>query len=73
MSLNVGHPPKLYDLDIDTGSDLTWLQCDAPCRGCTKVDHLLFSVRQILLVLEVGFLMYYDLPRTASASTVQAP
>ncbi|KAL1214579.1 Aspartic proteinase Asp1 [Cardamine amara subsp. amara] len=34
--LNIGNPPKLFDLDIDTGSDLTWVQCDAPCKGCTK-------------------------------------
>jgi len=37
VSLNIGYPPKLYDLDIDSGSDLTWVQCDAPCKGCTKV------------------------------------
>lgn len=43
--LNIGNPPKLFDLDIDTGSDLTWVPCDAPCNdpcdapcnGCTKV------------------------------------
>ncbi|XP_020536881.1 aspartic proteinase Asp1 isoform X2 [Jatropha curcas] len=41
VSVNIGNPPKLFDLDIDTGSDLTWVQCDAPCTGCTKpVDHL---------------------------------
>ncbi|KAG2314537.1 hypothetical protein Bca52824_017659 [Brassica carinata] len=34
--LNIGNPPKVFDLDIDTGSDLTWVQCDAPCKGCTK-------------------------------------
>ncbi|KAJ4902427.1 Eukaryotic aspartyl protease family protein [Raphanus sativus] len=42
--LNIGNPPKLFDLDIDTGSDLTWVPCDAPCNdpcdapcnGCTK-------------------------------------
>lgn len=37
MSLNIGYPPKVYDLDIDSGSDLTWVQCDAPCKACTKV------------------------------------
>lgn len=41
VSLNIGNPPKLFDLDIDTGSDLTWVQCDAPCISCTKpVDRL---------------------------------
>ncbi|KAJ6939235.1 hypothetical protein NC651_005621 [Populus alba x Populus x berolinensis] len=34
--LNIGNPPKAFDMDIDTGSDLTWVQCDAPCTGCTK-------------------------------------
>lgn len=33
----VGTPPKWYYLDMDTGSDLTWIQCDAPCRSCGKV------------------------------------
>ncbi|XP_020226059.1 aspartic proteinase Asp1 [Cajanus cajan] len=35
VSFPIGNPPKLYDLDIDTGSDFTWVQCDAPCSGCT--------------------------------------
>lgn len=35
--INIGHPPKPYFLDPDTGSDLTWLQCDAPCVHCTQV------------------------------------
>ncbi|XP_060174708.1 aspartic proteinase Asp1-like [Lycium barbarum] len=39
VTLNVGQPPKPYFLDIDTGSDLTWLQCDAPCRKCTPAPH----------------------------------
>jgi hypothetical protein len=38
VNVNIGHPPKQFDLDIDTGSDLTWVQCDAPCTGCTKVN-----------------------------------
>ncbi|RZS21802.1 hypothetical protein BHM03_00054492, partial [Ensete ventricosum] len=31
VAMSIGDPPKPYFLDIDTGSDLTWLQCDAPC------------------------------------------
>ncbi|XP_018435974.1 aspartic proteinase Asp1-like [Raphanus sativus] len=49
--LNIGNPPKLFDLDIDTGSDLTWVPCDAPCNdpcdapcnGCTKTLVFSFS------------------------------
>jgi hypothetical protein len=33
----VGSPPQPYYLDFDTGSDLTWIQCDAPCTSCAKV------------------------------------
>ncbi|MED6112781.1 hypothetical protein PIB30_064773 [Stylosanthes scabra] len=43
VSLNIGYPPKLYDFDIDSGSDLTWVQCDAPCKGCTKPPDQLYK------------------------------
>lgn len=38
VSLSIGHTAKVFDLDIDSGSDLTWVQCDAPCNGCTMVN-----------------------------------
>ncbi|XP_057517034.1 aspartic proteinase Asp1-like [Amaranthus tricolor] len=38
-TLNIGEPPKPYHLDIDTGSDLTWVHCDAPCINCPKSPH----------------------------------
>ncbi|KAF3653346.1 putative centromere-associated protein E-like [Capsicum annuum] len=43
VTLEVGEPPKPYFLDIDTGSDLTWLQCDAPCAKCTPAPHSLYK------------------------------
>ncbi|XP_015890858.3 aspartic proteinase Asp1 [Ziziphus jujuba] len=42
VTLNIGQPPKPYFVDPDTGSDLTWLQCDAPCRRCTETHHPLY-------------------------------
>ncbi|XP_057417375.1 aspartic proteinase Asp1-like isoform X2 [Lotus japonicus] len=42
VSLNIGQPPRPYFLDIDTGSDLTWLQCDAPCSHCSETYHPLY-------------------------------
>ncbi|MED6193059.1 hypothetical protein PIB30_015493 [Stylosanthes scabra] len=42
VTVNIGHPPRPYYLDIDTGSDLTWLQCDAPCTHCTQTPHPLY-------------------------------
>ncbi|KAJ6791078.1 aspartic proteinase Asp1-like [Iris pallida] len=38
-SMLIGNPAKPYFLDVDTGSDLTWLQCDAPCVSCSKGPH----------------------------------
>ncbi|KAH0750874.1 hypothetical protein KY290_030106 [Solanum tuberosum] len=43
VTLEVGQPPKPYFFDIDTGSDLTWLQCDAPCAKCTPAPHHLYK------------------------------
>ncbi|XVE60300.1 hypothetical protein DITRI_Ditri05aG0117800 [Diplodiscus trichospermus] len=50
ISLRVGHPPKEFEFDIDTGSDLTWVQCDAPCTGCTKPVDRLYKPKKHLLV-----------------------
>jgi hypothetical protein len=41
-SINIGNPARPYFLDVDTGTDLTWIQCDAPCTNCTKV-HIIPS------------------------------
>ena len=48
VTINIGEPAKEYNLDVDTGSILTWLQCHDPnCRGdCRKVHwilHVFFS------------------------------
>ncbi|GMH22256.1 hypothetical protein Nepgr_024099 [Nepenthes gracilis] len=43
--VNIGQPPKPYYLDIDTGSDLTWVQCDAPCVNCPKGPHSPYKPR----------------------------
>lgn len=52
VSLNIGRPPKAFDLDIDTGSDLTWVQCDAPCTGCTKPRNSLYKPHNNLVHCE---------------------
>ncbi|KAK4351416.1 hypothetical protein RND71_030729 [Anisodus tanguticus] len=52
--LNIGQRSRPFFLDPDTGSDLTWLQCDAPCVRCTR--H-----RSILILLSwarLGFTAY---------------
>ncbi|PIA47473.1 hypothetical protein AQUCO_01400250v1 [Aquilegia coerulea] len=50
VALTIGNPPKPYFLDIDTGSDLTWLQCDAPCVRCNKAPHPPFRPNKNSLV-----------------------
>ncbi|KAJ4819044.1 hypothetical protein LUZ62_031610 [Rhynchospora pubera] len=50
VTMNIGNPAKPYYLDVDTGSDLTWLQCDAPCRSCSKVPHPLYRPTKQKLV-----------------------
>lgn len=50
VSLRVGTPPKQYFLDVDTGSDIAWLQCDAPCTSCAKGPHPLYKPRRTNLV-----------------------
>ncbi|OEL33090.1 Aspartic proteinase Asp1 [Dichanthelium oligosanthes] len=42
----IGEPRRPYFLDIDTGSNLTWLECQAgkgPCTTCNKVPHRLYT------------------------------
>ncbi|XWS25112.1 hypothetical protein CRYUN_Cryun27aG0042800 [Craigia yunnanensis] len=67
ISLTIGHPPKVFEFDIDTGSDLTWVQCDAPCTGCTKpVDQLYKPEKHILVRCEhpsCGAVHYPESPR----------
>ncbi|KAI3884574.1 hypothetical protein MKX03_028456 [Papaver bracteatum] len=41
--LHVGNPGNTYYLDMDTGSDLTWIQCDAPCKRCAKGPNPLYK------------------------------
>lgn len=55
-SILVGSPPKRYFLDVDTGSDLTWIQCDAPCTSCAKGPNALYKPTRGNLVPYKDFL-----------------
>ncbi|XP_020599089.1 aspartic proteinase Asp1-like, partial [Phalaenopsis equestris] len=50
VSINIGNPPKPYFLDVDSGSDVTWLQCDVPCHSCSKSPHPLYKPMKNRLV-----------------------
>ncbi|WOL08830.1 hypothetical protein Cni_G17583 [Canna indica] len=47
----VGSPPRQYFLDVDTGSGLSWIQCDAPCANCAKGPHPLYKPNRRNIVL----------------------
>ncbi|XVF53931.1 hypothetical protein PTKIN_Ptkin05aG0139900 [Pterospermum kingtungense] len=46
----VGNPQRPFFLDIDTGSDLTWIQCDAPCSSCAKGANPLYKPTRVNIV-----------------------
>lgn len=50
IAVGLGNPAKTYYLDIDTGSDLSWVTCDAPCVSCSVGPHAWYSPRQARLV-----------------------
>ncbi|CAN6440062.1 unnamed protein product [Victoria cruziana] len=50
VTLLVGTPPRPYYLDVDTGSNFTWLQCDAPCVSCSQGPHPPYKPRKMNLV-----------------------
>lgn len=52
MTINIGQPPRPYYLDLDTGSDLTWLQCDAPCVRCLEVIIMIMIISSFYLDLD---------------------
>nr|ABR18371.1 unknown [Picea sitchensis] len=50
VTMLVGNPSKPYFLDVDSGSELTWIQCDAPCISCAKGPHPLYKLKKGSLV-----------------------
>ncbi|XP_021317604.1 aspartic proteinase Asp1 [Sorghum bicolor] len=51
VTMNIGEPAKPYFLDIDTGSNLTWIKCHAtpgPCKTCNKVPHPLYRPKKLV-------------------------
>ncbi|CAN1837174.1 Aspartic proteinase Asp1, partial [Linum perenne] len=59
VSIRIVNPLKVFDLDIDIGSDLIWVQCDAPCTGCTKYKGFKNQeTRNILVEVEIVQLGY---------------
>ncbi|PKI37939.1 hypothetical protein CRG98_041670 [Punica granatum] len=49
VTLLIGNPPQPYFLDPDTGSDLTWLQCDVPGKRCTDTPHPRYRPSELVI------------------------
>ncbi|XP_021657347.2 aspartyl protease APCB1-like isoform X1 [Hevea brasiliensis] len=64
----VGSPPRAYYLDIDTASDLSWIQCDAPCSSCAKGANALYKPRRDNIVTPKDALCM-ELQRNQKAGT----
>eukprot|EP00271_Cylindrocystis_brebissonii_P023595 TRINITY_DN9872_c0_g3_i1.p1 TRINITY_DN9872_c0_g3~~TRINITY_DN9872_c0_g3_i1.p1 ORF type:complete len:595 (-),score=81.76 TRINITY_DN9872_c0_g3_i1:476-2260(-) len=50
IAMGLGNPLRTYYLDIDTGSDLSWLSCDAPCVSCARGPHAWYKPTSAQLV-----------------------
>ncbi|KAL2894269.1 Aspartic proteinase Asp1 [Bienertia sinuspersici] len=61
-TLNIGEPPQPYHLDIDTGSDLTWVHCDAPCVNCPKSPHKPYKPRNNALTCKDSMCTFLQHP-----------
>ncbi|CAL5052336.1 unnamed protein product [Urochloa decumbens] len=46
-TLSIGNPSRDYFLDVDTGSDITWIQCGTPCISCAKGAHPSYMPAQV--------------------------
>ncbi|TKW20898.1 hypothetical protein SEVIR_4G198100v4 [Setaria viridis] len=49
-TVSIGNPPRGYFVDVDTGSDITWIQCDTPSRSCAKGAHSPYRPAQANIV-----------------------
>ncbi|KAL6658235.1 hypothetical protein ACP70R_003821 [Stipagrostis hirtigluma subsp. patula] len=42
ITVGIGTPPRFFSVELDTGSDLSWVQCE-PCKGCYEQQDPLFD------------------------------
>ncbi|XP_057451924.1 aspartyl protease family protein 2-like [Lotus japonicus] len=45
MRIGIGTPPRYVSLSLDTGSDVTWLQCK-PCKNCYNQTDPIFDPKK---------------------------
>jgi len=58
--VKMGTPPREFTVQIDTGSDILWINCNT-CTNCPKSSGLGVSIFQLLLLF-VSFLVIVLLP-----------
>lgn len=53
VTIGIGSPERDLTVVLDTGSDLTWVQCQ-PCSSCHSQEQPLFQPRESVTYEEVG-------------------
>ena len=58
--IGIGTPPKNFSVQVDTGSDILWVNC-APCEGCPKNSFLgVFMFFPVLLLFSICYSKLFD-------------
>jgi len=75
VDLAIGTPPLALTAVLDTGSDLIWTQCDAPCRRCFPQPAPLYAPARSATYANVscGSKLCEALPLTPRSSRCSAP
>ena len=75
VDLAIGTPPHALTAVLDTGSDLIWKQCDAPCRRCFPQPAPLYAPARSATYANVscGSKLCEALPLTPRSSRCSAP
>ncbi|XP_017231015.1 aspartic proteinase Asp1 isoform X2 [Daucus carota subsp. sativus] len=68
-TVNIGNPPRSYFLDIDTGSDVTWLQCDAPCIKYFPAPHPLYKPSKDIVKCNDPFCALFHWPNSVPSKS----
>ncbi|XP_020686081.1 aspartyl protease family protein At5g10770-like [Dendrobium catenatum] len=60
VTIGLGTPPKFFSVEIDTGSDLTWIQCK-PCDLCHKQKDPIYDPHESSTFRTIScFSIYYS-------------
>ena len=53
----MGTPPKEFNVQIDTGSDILWVNCNT-CSNCPQSSELGVRILNLILILVLNVLSF---------------